>query len=233
MQDIGFLGQLLNSALFSQSNPRQQKTNEHDCINTTFFPPTDRGLDFETNLRPTFDIKCQHLKGRWVLETANKSNNISYQAKARLWTSLKSSVICSLHSLKKEALTFTLVREEEGGVWVKSLPREEQKVPWPSVSVTTLFSKGSLTSTTLLSAQRTLQSRNYHFCFTLKATVMQDSFLFENTRLLAGKDKVKSKSTHLQKPCAQFVGLESAAQEGPVGIYHNALQRSNNLSLHS
>ena len=74
---------------------------------------------------------------------------------------------------------------------------------------------------------------NYHFCFTLKATVMQDSFLFENTRLLAGKDKVKSKSTHLQKPCAQFVGLESAAQEGPVGIYHNALQRSNNLSLHS
>lgn len=69
MQDIGFLGQLLNSALFSQSSPRQKKTNEHGCINTTFFPRTDRGLDFETNHRPTFDIKFQHLKGRWVLES--------------------------------------------------------------------------------------------------------------------------------------------------------------------
>ena len=86
-----------------------------------------------------------------------------------LWTSLKDDVICCLHSQRQEAQIFTSVREEESGGWVKSLPREKQKVPWSSVSTTTM----SEALPTSLNAQRALQSRHYHFCFTPKETVTQ------------------------------------------------------------
>lgn len=45
---------------------------------------------------------------------------------------------------------FTSVREEESGGWGKSLPREEQKGPWSSVSTMTV----SEAPTPSLKAQR-------------------------------------------------------------------------------